>query len=77
MEVTTYAGYSIVRTETELSVQGYDREIKAPCGCYACDDGVQPGHFACSQPPADLLESERVGHVVRSYTGGSWRWFVV
>ena len=22
------------------------------CGCYACDGGIQPGHFLCSSPPA-------------------------
>ena len=46
----------------------------APCGCPACDDGVQPGHFACSCPPAALLEGERDGRLHRFYDDGAWRW---
>lgn len=58
-----------------------------PCGCHACDDGVQPGHFACSQPSTEMLELERAGRVTRVYTneradGGrglssAWRWLAV
>jgi hypothetical protein len=45
-----------------------------PCGCHACDDGVQAGHFACSQPSADMLRSERNGFVSRRFLDGKWRW---
>jgi hypothetical protein len=45
-----------------------------PCCCYACDSGVQPGHFACSQPPAVLLQLEAQGRVIRYYNGTSWVW---
>jgi hypothetical protein len=48
-----------------------------PCGCFACNDGVQPGHFACMLPPATLLQAEAEGLVTRHYTDGAWRWFVV
>lgn len=50
---------------------------RIPCGCPACDDGVQPGHFACEQPPAAMLQAEIDGQVTRSYDDGAWRWFVV
>lgn len=46
----------------------------AACGCPACDDGVQPGHFACSQADAKLVQEEAAGEVVRFFDGTSWRW---
>lgn len=49
----------------------------APCGCPACDDGVQPGHFACSTAPEWVLMAEREGAVVRYYNGTSWVWEAV
>ena len=32
----------------------------APCGCTACEDSVQPGHFACSTTPSELRDDENV-----------------
>lgn len=56
-----------------------------PCGCHACNEQVQLGHFACSVPDASMLEAEARGEVYRQYTdvdaGGkrhrssAWRWF--
>lgn len=34
--------------------------IDAPCGCPACEENVQPGHFACSSPPEGLCGDENV-----------------
>lgn len=45
-----------------------------PCGCPACDGGVQHGHFACSQSPAVLVQLERKGYLTRHYDGTSWVW---
>lgn len=47
-----------------------------PCGCPACDNGVQPGHFACEQPPTWLIQCEAEGLVTRHYDDGAWRWMV-
>jgi hypothetical protein len=52
-----------------------DGEIKAPCGCYACNEGVLPGHFACSTPPPVMLQAEHEGLVWRRYDIGAWRWY--
>lgn len=46
-----------------------------PCGCPACDGGVQSGHFACSQPSEAMLKAEAAGLVSRHYEDGAWRWF--
>lgn len=48
----------------------------AVCGCFECDTGVRPGHFACEVPSDWALEMERAGLVVRGYDDGVWRWFV-
>lgn len=48
-----------------------------PCGCPACDDGVQPDHFACEQASKEMLELERTGRVIRSYDDSVWRWYAV
>ena len=53
-----------------------DGELDAPCGCYACNEQVQPGHFACELSPLALLAWERNGDAYREYDGGRWRWFV-
>jgi hypothetical protein len=45
-----------------------------PCGCPACDDGIRPGHFVCSQSPAVLLQLEQEGYLTRYYNGTSWVW---
>lgn len=60
-------------------------DYSEPCGCYACNEQVQPGHFACSVPDAAMLAAEARGEVFRQYTdvdaGGrrhdssAWRWF--
>jgi len=51
--------------------------IEVPCGCYACDEQVQQGHFACSTPPTEMLELEAVGKTIRYYNGTSWVWEAV
>ncbi len=65
-----YAGYQIVD-------YGCSREIIAPCGCYACDRCIQPGHYVCSSPPDDLLLAEEKGEAVRAYVDGNWKWFLL
>lgn len=60
---------------------------REPCGCHACDEQIQPGHFVCSVPNAEMLRAEVEGLVYRSYTderpdgsrslSSAWRWFVV
>lgn len=56
--------------------QGMAYTLVAPCGCCACNDGAQPGHFACETPLAALLQAERDGLVTRHLDGSTWRWFV-
>lgn len=46
----------------------------APCGCPACDNHVQQGHFVCSSAPQWALEAERAGVIARYYDGTSWKW---
>lgn len=69
------ANYLEIEEQIGYTVDTQSGEIQAPCGCSACDDGVQPGHFACEQPPAALLQAERDGLVTRHYDNGAWRWF--
>lgn len=49
----------------------------AACGCPACDNGVQSGHFACASPDPLLLQAERDRLIARHYDDGEWRWFVI
>lgn len=69
-------------------IEGSERDLEQePSGCFACDDGVQPGHFKCEQPNAYMLRAEKAGLVSRAYTdeqadgsrgsSSAWRWFVV
>ena len=58
--------------------------INKPCGCHACDDGVQPGHFLCSQPSKLMLVHEKSAMAVRHLVGGPggegpqrWAWFLI
>lgn len=60
-----------------LLVQGFSHVLRAPCGCYACDNGVEPGHFACEQPTGAMLKAESEGLIVRHLEDSTWRWFVV
>jgi hypothetical protein len=52
-----------------------DITVDAPCGCYACTEQIQQGHFACDTPPEDMLAAEKEGEVWRSYVDGRWVWF--
>lgn len=69
----------------ELGLSALDRakasiadELAAmPCGCPACDNGVQPGHFACEQADAWSRVQEAKGEMVRYYNGTSWVWAFV
>lgn len=45
-----------------------------PCGCYACEVSVQPGHCACFTPPEWAVRAEEVGLMARHFDGGTWRW---
>lgn len=60
-------------SDSEQLVAALDAE---PCGCFECDRGVQPGHFACWQPSPQMLSLERLGLVIRACVDGRWRWFV-
>lgn len=63
----------------------YGTEITdEPCGCRACDKGIEPGHFLCSQPIELMLKHERSGLVIRHLIGGPgndgpqrWAWFLI
>lgn len=74
----------MINTAVRLKIEekvGYpvDREtdeIKAPCGCSACDDGVQQGHFTCEESPSILVAGEKEGMFIRTYDDGAWRWYV-
>lgn len=50
--------------------------INAPAGCGACQNGTQDGHFACSEPPAELVaeEEKEDSLVYQAYVGGTWQW---
>lgn len=69
-----------------VTIEGVERDLEQePCGCFACDDGVQPDHFKCEQPNAYMLRAEKAGLVSRAYTdkrtdgsrglSSAWRWF--
>jgi hypothetical protein len=64
-----------IEASGSLKAQGVERGWE-PCGCHACDNGVQLGHFACEQPRAAELEAESLGHLVRVYEDGRWMWIV-
>lgn len=64
----------IKQEEIEDLVTRNDEAVAAePCGCPACDNGVQSGHFACSQPNEYMLRRERDGLAIRGYDDGAWR----
>ena len=67
-----YKGYKVV----EEIIKDYEYPqiefvLRAPCGCQACKDEVQPGHFACSRTPAKLQEDENISATLE---GGRWYW---
>lgn len=71
--------YEAEMAALDAKIAQHDREFaellaSTPCGCYACDDGVQQGHFACETPPAWALEWERQRKIFRHYDGGCWKW---
>ena len=45
-----------------------------PCGCPACDNGVQPGHAWCTPSPEFLLRLEEKEWVYRQFSD-TWRWY--
>src|SRR4051812_28204673 len=73
-------GYGLAESKSFEGVAGRAHElglevqIAVSCGCCACDEQVQQGHFACLPPPRAMLELERAGKVVRSYNGAAWVW---
>lgn len=60
----------------QVHIISEDGELDAPCGCYACNEQVQPDHFACELSPLALLAWERNGYAYRQHDDGRWRWFV-
>lgn len=71
--------YAAESAALDRKIKQHDRDIAAilettPCGCYACDEGVQQGHFACEMPPDWALERERAGKITRRLDGSAWRW---
>jgi len=66
-------------------INGMVELLDEPCGCFACNDGVQLGHFLCDQPNRDMLALEKTGQVSRHLVGGPgsfmgpqrWAWFVL
>lgn len=56
---------------------GVHCEIVADCGCSACDDGVEPGHFACLISDERMIALEEAGLVCRSYNQGEWVWEIL
>ena len=56
-----YKGYEVVK---EI-IHDYEYPktalvVIAPCGCQACEDKVQEGHFACFTSPEDLRSDPNV-----------------
>lgn len=51
--------------------------VHPACGCYACSQTVQQGHFACSVPNKTLLALEESRQAVRVLDGNEWRWYNV
>ncbi len=45
--------------------------LNARCGCRACEDEIQEGHFACNTTPADLRNDNNVYFRLENN-----RWFV-
>lgn len=62
--------------KTEETYQG-PVLVNQPCGCYACDNGVEPGHPYCEQPTEELLALEEQGKVGRGLSDSRWEWFVL
>ena len=56
-----YKGYTV----TEKIIHDYQFPevafvLNASCGCSACKDKVQPGHFACDTTPIELRNDKNV-----------------
>jgi hypothetical protein len=71
--------YEVEMRALDAKIAGHDRDLAAelstvPCGCHACDGGVQQGHFACEQPPVWALELERAGKIARHCEDSGWVW---
>ena len=62
--------------EVEYDVDNNNEIVGLACGCYACDGGIQPGHFLCSCPPAVALQAERDGVLIRSDRDAGWKWYL-
>lgn len=76
-EVERRFGCRATPAPDHLMAQGFSYALHAPCGCFGCDDGVQPGHFACEQPSEAMLKAEREELLVRHLEDSTWRWLVV
>jgi hypothetical protein len=63
-----YKGYE---TNEEVISGSVIEVIEAPCGCMACEDQVQPGHFACSTSPVELRSDPNVQAVL---VDSRWIW---
>lgn len=67
-----YKGYQVI----EEIIKDYqhpqiDLVLQAPCGCSACGEEVQQGHFACSTSPAKLIKDQNVLPVLEN---NRWYW---
>jgi len=67
-----YKGYTV----TEEIIHDYEHPetafvLSAPCGCAACEDEVQAGHFACSTSPEELRGDPEVFPRLEN---GRWFW---
>lgn len=68
----SYKGYRV----TEEIIKDYEKPLTdivlcAPCGCQACEEQVQPGHFACSPSPEELVNDVNVSPTFES---NQWYW---
>ena len=66
----------LVVREVALEVTEGGEIIGEPCGCFACNERVQPGHFLCSVPAEHMLVFEEHDRVERRFDGGRWAWFI-
>jgi hypothetical protein len=70
-------GKIVMKIQTYQINEGTGEIIGMACGCIACNEEVQPGHFACELPSEHGRIQEAAGDIYRSYQDGAWRWFIV
>lgn len=72
----SYKGYEIHEVVLHSYAIADDTAVvlDAPCGCMACEEQVQPGHFQCSTSPDDLKDDPNVTARLDSRLGWFWEW---